>query len=120
MTFERVDKNGKAYVKVTDGEIATEQDGLTLIAACIERSTNLAMLPKDCLSQQFLQLSTRVAGVVVEKLEDYGIRAVALLNIESASPRFREFALESNHSTTFHVCETVDEAEQWLLEERTS
>jgi hypothetical protein len=115
-----VEKNGKASVKAIGGEIATERDGLTLIAACIERCTNLDTLPTDCLSPQFLQSSTWVAGLVVQKRKDYGIRATALLNIESTSPRFREFALQSNHSTTYHICKTVDEAERWLVEERAS
>lgn len=117
MTVQRVEKDGKVYVKVTDGEVATEQDGLALVAACIEHGTNLAMLPTDCLSPQFLQLSTRIAGAVVQKLEDYGIRAVAVLDVEHTSQRFQEFALESNHGATFHVCKSMDEAERWLVGE---
>jgi len=120
MRVQRVENEGKGYVKVTDGEVATEHDGLALVAACIEHGSNLAMLPTSCLSPQFLQLSTRVAGVVVQKLEDYGIRAVAVLDVESTSPRFQEFALESNHGTTFHVCKTIDEAERWLVGENGS
>ena len=120
MNVQRVEKEGKVYVKVTDGEVATEQDGLALVAACIEHGTNLAMLPTDCLLPQFLHLSKRIAGVVVQKLEDYGIRAVAVLDVENTSPRFQEFALESHHGTTFHVCKTVDEAERWLVGENGS
>lgn len=45
MKYAPVNKNGQIYVVVTEGQIQTEQDGLTLVSACAEHGTNLLLLP---------------------------------------------------------------------------
>jgi hypothetical protein len=73
------------------------------------------MLPSACLSEDFLRLSTRVAGLVLQKLGNYNIKAVAIYNVNNTSGRFKEFLSEANQGQTFRVYENFEDAESWLL-----
>lgn len=115
MEYTSVNKNGQVYIIVTGGQIKTEEDGLSLVSACVEHGTNLLMIPAACLSEDFLRLSTRVAGLVLQKLRNYNIKAVAILDAESTSQRFREFLSESNRGQEFRIYDNFEDAETWLL-----
>lgn len=112
----KVHKNGKDYIKVVSGQIREEQDGLHLVSACAENGTNKVMLPADCLSEQFLHLSTRVAGLVLQKLANYNIKAVAVMDAEKIRGKFKDFLVEANRGKLFHAFEDLEQAENWLLE----
>ncbi len=118
MKFNMVHKNGQDYIEVVAGEIKEEQDGLNLVAACAENGTNKVMLPAECLSEQFLQLSTRVAGMVLQKLTNYNIKAVAVLDADKARGKFKDFLVEANRGRLFHAFEDRGQAESWLLEDK--
>ncbi len=115
LQYTAVQKNGQTYVMVTQGQITREQDGLDLVGACAEHGTNLLMLPEACLSPDFLSLSTRVAGLALQKLVNYNIKTVAVLDITRTAKRFQEFVLESNKGSTFRVYGDIGSAETWLL-----
>lgn len=112
-----IHQKGQTYVTVTDGQILTEQDGLDLVSACMEHGTNRVLLPAACLSDHFLRLSTRLAGLVLQKLVNYNIRAAAVLDTQKTSERFQEFSLEANKGHAFRLFATAAEAEAWLLAE---
>ena len=116
MKYTAINKNGLVYLAVTGGQIKAEQDGLELVSACAERGTNLLLLPAVCLSDDFLRLSTCVAGLVLQKLGNYNIKTVAVLDTRKTSERFREFLFESNQGQLFRVYANTNEAEAWLLE----
>ncbi|MFZ5965724.1 MAG: DUF4180 domain-containing protein [Bacillota bacterium] len=116
MEYTTTNKNGQIYVTVTNGQIQTEHDGLALVSACAEHGTNLLMLPSACLSEDFLRLSTRVAGLVLQKLGNYNIKAVAVYDVNNTSERFKEFLSEANQGQTFRVYDNFEDAESWLLE----
>lgn len=117
MTYTKVHKNGKDYIKIVSGQISEEQDGLHLVSACAENGTNKVMLPAGCLSEDFLHLSTRVAGLVLQKLVTYNIKAVAVMDSEKMRGKFRDFLIEANRGKLFHAFEDLEQAENWLLEE---
>ncbi len=117
MEYTPINKNGQIYIIVTGGQIKTEEDGLALISACVEHGTNLLMLPAACLSEDFLRLSTRVAGLVLQKLRNYNIKAVAILDAKITSQRFKEFLSESNKGQEFRIYNNFEDAEAWLLGE---
>ncbi|HML48183.1 MAG TPA: DUF4180 domain-containing protein [Clostridia bacterium] len=116
MEYTAVHKDGQTYVTVTGGQIASERDGIALVSACAEHGTNLLMLPAACLSDDFLRLSTRVAGEVLQKLVNYNIKAAAVFDAGQTGPRFREFLLETNRGQAFRVYPNMEDAEKWLLE----
>lgn len=105
------------YIKVISGQIREEQDGLNLVSACAENGTNKVLLPVDCLSDEFLNLSTRVAGHILQKLAIYNIKAVAVLDTEKVRGKFKDFLIEANRGKLFHVFEEMEQAENWLVEE---
>jgi len=117
MQFNKVHKNGQDYIEVVSGEIREEQDGLRLVAACAENGTHKVMLPAACLSESFLQLSTRVAGLVLQKLVNYNIKAVAVLDADQTRGKFKDFLAEANRGKLFHAFEDRGQAESWLLED---
>lgn len=117
MKYTPINKNGQIYIIVTGGQIKTEEDGLALISACVEHGTNLLMLPAACLSEDFLRLSTRAAGLVLQKLRNYNIKAVAILDAKITSQRFKEFLSESNKGQEFRIYNNFEDAEAWLLGE---
>ena len=117
MEYARVEINGKDYVKVISGQIREEQDGLALVSACAQNGTNKILLPADCLSEEFLQLSTRVAGLVLQKFANYNIKAAAVLDAGKARGKFRDFLIEANRGRLFHAFEDLEQAESWLLKE---
>ena len=116
LEVNKVHKNGKDYVKIVSGQIKEEQDGHQLVSACMEHDTYRVMLPADCLSEEFLLLSTRVAGLVLQKLINYNIKAVAVIDSEKMRGKFKEFLVEANRGTMFRAFEDMDRAEDWLLE----
>lgn len=115
MEFTAVTKAGQVYVAVTGGQITTERDGLDLISACMEHNTNLLLLPAACLSEDFLRLSTRVAGLVLQKLGNYSIKTVAVLDAAGTSGHLREFLYETNQGRSFRAYANLADAEAWLL-----
>lgn len=115
LEYTTTNKNGQIYITVTKGQIQSEQDGLALVSACANYGTNLLMLPSACLSEDFLRLSTCVAGLVLQKLGNYNIKAVAIYDVNNTSARFKEFLSEANQGKTFRVYNNFEDAESWLL-----
>jgi len=59
----------------------------------------LVVLPADWLGDEFFRLSTRVAGEVVQKLLDYGLRVAIVGDISdrmAASEALRDWVRECN------------------------
>ncbi len=117
MKFTRVQKDRKVHIKVIAGQITEEQDGIALVSACAENDTNKVLLPADCLSEEFLNLSTRVAGLVLQKLTNYNVKAAAVVNVKKVRGKFKDFIKEANRGNLFRAFEDGEAAEKWLLEE---
>lgn len=117
MEFKSITKNENGYIEITSGIIRDERDGITLISACAEYDTNKIMLPSACIGEDFLQLSTCVAGHVMQKLTNYNVKAAAILESERIRGKFKDFVIEANRKGLFRVFEDREQAERWLLEE---
>ncbi len=109
---------GISYLEYIPNEerIKREADALDLIATCIENGTSQLMLHAGCLSEDFYRLSTGLAGAVLQKFTDYHIRVAAVIPLELASHgHFGEMVSEANRGNSFHVFQTREAAERWLL-----
>ncbi len=96
--------------------IASEQDALNLVALCGEHETNLLMLHSDAISDDFINLKTGVAGMILQKFANYYIKAVAIIPTERMNKgRFKDMVIESNRGNQFGVFSEKDKAEKWLL-----
>ena len=90
-------------------------DPLRAVVACIESGTFALLLDDGALPDAFFDLSTGVAGDVVQKLVNYGVRMAAVVPaLDAHSVRFREFAGEANRFAQFRFFGTRAEAIAWL------
>lgn len=117
MTYKVVEKDNQKYILIdTIGKsIRQEQDGLDLIAICAENGTNLLLIQGERLSDDFMRLSTGIAGSILQKFTNYNIKAVAVLDNSRTKGKFKEFLSESNSGSTFRSYTNFAEAENWLL-----
>jgi PadR family transcriptional regulator, regulatory protein AphA len=114
-----VEKDGKSYLECrpTESILASERDALDLVAACAENSTNRILIQNDCLSGEFFDLKTGLAGTVLLKFVIYSIRVAAVITPERIGQgRFSEMVHETNRGSQFRVFESREAAEHWLIE----
>lgn len=95
--------------------IQTQQDGLDMISACFQEDAALLMISGERLSPDFGKLATGLAGAVLEKLGQYHIKTVLVLDPDQAKGKFAEFLAEANRGRMFRAYPTLEEAERWLL-----
>ncbi|MDV4151333.1 DUF4180 domain-containing protein [Clostridium sp. AL.422] len=118
MDYQIREINNKKYIEIisTTEPLSTENDALDLISLCWEHETNEIMLHYSSLSEDFFKLRTKVAGNIIQKFINYGIRAAAIIPKEIIeNGRFREMALETNKGNHFRLYESKEDAEKWLL-----
>ena len=97
--------------------VATPQDAMDLIAtARYETGCEALILPKEALSEDFFRLSTGLAGEVLQKFVNYGMRvAIAGDFSHYTSKPLRDFIRESNRGKTVFFVSTEAEALEKLL-----
>jgi PadR family transcriptional regulator, regulatory protein AphA len=118
MNYQIREIDNKKYIELisTTDALSTENDALDLVALCAEHETILLMIHYAALSQDFFKLKTRVAGNMLQKFINYGIKTSAVIPQEVMEKgRFREMALETNKGNHFRMYENKEEAEKWLL-----
>jgi hypothetical protein len=79
--------------------LGSEQDAVDLVGAAFGDQATVVVVPADRVAPDFFTLSTRVAGDVVRKFQQYGVRLVVLGDITghvAASDAFRAFVHEIN------------------------
>lgn len=80
--------------------IVDEQSAVDLIGTLWGQDVQWLVLPLERLGEDFLVLRTRVAGAVVQKLQQYGFKVAVLGDIGeqvAASTALRDFVHESNN-----------------------
>jgi GNAT superfamily N-acetyltransferase len=94
---------------------ARSLDPAALVAGCIEQGARALLLDRDALPAAFFELSTGLAGELVQKLANYRIRMACVVPDLPARPaRFREFAREANAGRELRFFATRREAVDWL------
>jgi hypothetical protein len=89
------------------------------VIRCIEHGARALLLDRDALPAAFFDLSTGVAGELVQKLTNYHIRMAGVVpDLSVHSPRFREFAREANAGQQFRFFATRGAAIEWLESEK--
>jgi PadR family transcriptional regulator AphA len=119
MNYQLRELEGKKYLELISAKepLSTENDALDLIALCWEHEANAIMMHSGALSDDFFKLKTKVAGSMIQKFINYGIKAAAIVPHEAIQKgRFKEMAMETNKGNHFRLYESKEEAEKWLLE----
>jgi hypothetical protein len=88
---------------------------IAAVIDCIEHGTWALLLDRPALPAEFFDLRTGLAGELVQKLTNYGIRMAGIVPDLAAQPaRFQEFAREANAGRQFRFFATRPEAVAWL------
>ncbi len=118
MNYKIIETQGKKYIYFTsDGSLnLREQDAIDIISLCAEYDTNTVVLDGESLSDDFARLSTGLAGAVLQKFENYNIKAaVVLKGGQNFSARFQEMLSEHSTGNAFRIFTYLDDAVEWLL-----
>lgn len=106
-----------SYHQVTEPAVrlGSGADALALVSLSYEIGSSAFLLPETALPPSFFDLSSGVAGEVLQKLSNYRLRvAVVCAEGVAQSESFRQFAAESKKGRTFALCGTEAEARAWL------
>ena len=86
-----------------------------LVSACYEKDVWSVVFDEGALHPDVFDLSSGLAGDMVQKLVNYGIRAAVVLpDTAGYSESFRDFVRESNRSGPVRFFEDREAAVTWL------
>ena len=96
--------------------INSVRDFLDLLTWGTEHGTEVYLLRDTNFAPEFYDLSTGLAGEILQKVSNYRQRLAIFGSFGMvSSARFREFMVESNKGTTVGFFREKTEAVQWLL-----
>lgn len=116
MQIVNTNKNHAIAVVTEPAVLHDAQAALDVIAeARYNHGAERIALEKAVLSEDFFILSTGLAGEILQKFVNYGVK-VAIFGDYSryTSKPLRDFIRESNRGTTVYFAATQDEAVTWL------
>ena len=94
-------------------------DPTSVVVGCIESGAPAILIDRNALPAEFFDLSTGVAGALVQKVTNYGVRMACVVPDPAAhSARFQDFLREANRGRQFHFAATRDGAIAWLRSSR--
>ncbi len=115
MQIQYKNLNGTVIAVLADGVISNTSDALDLIATAGYNGAVGVVIPKALLTTDFFDLKTRIAGDILQKCVNYGMR-VAVVGDFSVynSKSLADFIRESNRGRHVFFKSTIDEAMQTL------
>ncbi len=116
MDVRAVETGDGRYLEVLPGTLAfeCEEQALDLVVACAEHRTLAVLLHTDALTDRFLDLSTGLAGGILQKFVNYHLRVAILVPGEIPEGRFREYVREANRGSHVRTFALRPAAEAWL------
>lgn len=116
MQYQTKELNNAKYLFFQPGgnQIQKESDAIDLISLCAENDVTRILIDGERVPDDFFRLSTGIAGAIMQKLAQYGIKTVMVLDSDRAQGRFKEFLNESNSGQMFRAYDNYDEAEAWI------
>lgn len=118
MHVKAVKKGTKYYMAGIPGEkiLVSEQDAIDMMGLGYDFDTTSFLLYASNLSDDFFDLSTRFAGLVLQKFMNYQAKVAIILTADThTSRRFKEFSDEANRGQNMRFFADVTEAESWLI-----
>lgn len=118
MRVNVIERNGKFIIEgPLDGEIIEQDVPINdILSATYEYDTRLLLLPAESLPEAFFDLSSKLAGDILQKFTNYNIvSAVVMTEGTKLSTRFPELARELKKQNRMVLFPTRDEAINWLI-----
>ena len=105
-----------AAVRTEETLVSTPQEAMDLIASArYETGCGAMILPKAALHEDFFKLSTGLAGEVLQKFVNYGMRVAIVGDFSHyTSKPLQDFIRESNRGKTVFFVGTEAEAQEKL------
>lgn len=115
MNIEKWNQN-IAVLRTWDAPVASGGDAVELIANVRhETGCEALILPKAALAEDFFRLSTGLAGEVLQKFVNYGMRVAIVGDFSQyTSKPLQDFIRESNRGKTVFFVQTEDQAGEKL------
>jgi hypothetical protein len=113
MELQLLEHNGHTIATVDGqrGAIQHELDALDLMAAASVEGASIIVVPKDLFAPAFYELQSGVAGAILQKFVNYGMRLAILGDFDAVeSTSLRAFIFESNRGRHFCFCPDLERA----------
>lgn len=115
MDCKIIENKNKTYLEVTQA-ITSESDILDIIGMCLSTGITRIVLRNNVLSQEFINLKTGLAGLVLQKFMNYQIKVSAIIeDRNSIQGRFKELMYELDKNNNFRVFDNDLDAENWIM-----
>ena len=119
MQIEYVKKNGIEFAKVSSEEMLfSDVDSALDVMANVRYGTGCSrmVVGKKDINPEFFDLSTKIAGDVLQKFVTYQMRLAIVGDFTSGcSPSLRAFIAESNKGREIYFTDEEEKAMNWLL-----
>ncbi len=117
MELRVTEHNAHCFAEAADHERLDMRDVNDVLGYCFEHGDSRLLLHADNLPQGFFDLSTGVAGAILQKFRQYRIRLAVVWSPQEVkhSARFAEMAAEENKGSHFRMTEDREAAATWLL-----
>lgn len=114
MQIETLNNNGRsiAYVHTNIPILTDVQSALDLMATVrYETECDAIIVDKEALIEGFFDLKTRLAGEIIQKYVNYGIRLAIIGDFSGyTSQALNDFIYESNQGKHLYFVKNLDEA----------
>lgn len=115
MNYKIVEKINR-YIEVKS-PITCESDVLDIIGLCISNDVQLLILIDEAFTEEFINLKSGLAGIVLQKFMNYNIKVSAIIEDKNKiDGRFAELIYELNKANNFRVFNNIEDAETWILD----
>lgn len=105
----------KRYVEIVE-PITCESGVIDIIGISMSNDIDLLLFREEVFTDEFINLKTGLAGIVLQKLSNYHIKVVALIENEKIiKGRFKELLTELSKSNYFRVFNNFNDVENWIL-----
>ena len=91
---------GRQVAEVTAGTVATARDITDLVGNASFGGAEYVLLEREQLADEFYDLSSGLAGELMQKLANYRLKLLVIGELSGVSDSFRAFALEGDRSGT--------------------
>ncbi len=113
MELQLLEHNGHT-IAVVDGQreaVQHEQDAVDLMAAASVEGASIIVVRKEHFAPAFYELQSGMAGAILQKFVNYGMRLAILGDFEAVeSKSLRAFIIESNRGRHFCFCPDLERA----------
>lgn len=117
MEVEIYQKDGIKVARVI-GEgmiIAAAQDALDLMVDPALEGARRIIIERQNIAPDFFDLSTRLAGEVLQKFVNYQVKLAIMGDFSDLSKTFGDFTGESNRGNQIFFCASIDDAKTKLF-----